>query len=1430
MKPLTSFSGLLGLMIFSVSSISWADPVISEFLASNDSELADEDGEFSDWIEIYNPDSTTINLGGWHLTDNATNLDKWTFPSTVLPAGGYLIVFASDKDRAVSGSELHTGFKLSSGGEYLALVKPDGTTKTSEFNPFPAQSEDVSYGLNTATMLVDSNATLRYTLTTPAPTWTNHDFDDSSWLGARSSDVGVVITECDTGSPDAVEIQNVSDSSVNTSGWYLVFGAGTSGNINDAEEFLAFLPSSIGAGGIQVYTENTGSLGNIAWDNAGARGWTMLCNNAGEVMDFVVWGYTEAELRTFNLNTVISSQSVQVTYTDIPWSGTPRASGNSTSNKIIRTGSRDSDTDNEWSFSSSATLGSQNSNISIPFTSFGQTRAQAGIGYEVGSGYENVLLTNLDTDTTQLWARFDFNLSDPSDISALTLKLRYDDGFQAFINGVSVANANDTNTSAGESGSYVDFDLSSYIGHLRTGNNVLAIRLINQSATSSDMLLLPELHAAVDSGSGNYTYLSEPSPGAINQGGAVNPGPIISEVTENPPPLTDSQNLTVTAHVQARNAAVNTVTLKYRVDYGSEVSLTMVDNGTNGDSIAGDGIYAAIIPASASGPGDMLRWTVIADDIGGEESRMPMQVDNTGNSQSPEYYGTVIAVQQSGAIPVMYWFTQNESASRTRTGARASVYYSNKFYDNIYVRQRGGATNNRSQKFDFNKGFPLYINADMPSVGEVNMNANGADSSYVRQTVGFNFFQEAGNAGCESFPVELKLNGTFDRVSILIEQVDEDYLKRNGYDDEGGELYKFVQRSNLNPGLNDATTGVERKTGDKNDLSSVVSFTNDLKQTSSTARIYSFYDNMDVQQFTNYMAVRSVLQLSDDVRKNFYMYKDAAGDGRWRMLPWDLDWSLGIVGSHGATRVEHPFFGTQDFPTADGANQWNRLYDVAFEDIEMQRMYLRRIRTLMDTHVKTSSTGSWFENRVDEIYYSMAGLSGPSSSGYSSLRNTEIPERRNDLHNQFTVSISGMSVVIPGSQPTNPNVVIDAVDYNPAGGDQDQEYIRLTNSESTEIDISGWSISSGVEFIFPAGTVIPRNGTLYVSPKLDKFVTRTSSPTGNEKRLVTGPYAGHLSSFGEDLILKNERGETVQTYNYSGNPSDAQRYLVVSEFLYNSPANPNAEFIEITNISTTETVSLTGVHFSDGIEFSFTGSSVTSLLPGKSVLVVKDRTAFEAAYGTGVSSLIAGEFTDGTSLNNGGEKVKLDDSTNSTIQSFTYMNTSPWPLASGSSLLLQNPSTRPDHNIPTNWAAGNIIGGTPAGASYLFDAWLTARGETDPLAIVDGWSEMASYALGRDIRGSDFTHTPKLETLNIDGSPAQYLTLETNIRNLGNTYVVPQVSTDLDFWDDAILGVDIELMSDSDNGDGTNTRKWRLSSPASPAKKQQFMRLRVLTP
>jgi hypothetical protein len=113
-----------------------ANPIISEFLADNESVQSDQDGDFKDWREIFNPDSDPVDLSGYFLTDNSTNLDKWVIPvTTMLGSNDFLLIFASGKDRAVAGQELHTNFRIDNSGEYLALVAPDGVTIVTEFAP-----------------------------------------------------------------------------------------------------------------------------------------------------------------------------------------------------------------------------------------------------------------------------------------------------------------------------------------------------------------------------------------------------------------------------------------------------------------------------------------------------------------------------------------------------------------------------------------------------------------------------------------------------------------------------------------------------------------------------------------------------------------------------------------------------------------------------------------------------------------------------------------------------------------------------------------------------------------------------------------------------------------------------------------------------------------------------------------------------------------------------------------------------------------------------------------------------------------------------------------------------------------------------------------------------------------------------------------------
>ena len=139
----------LALMIVSFSA-AISKPILSEFAASPGGETLDSDGEASDWIELHNVDSLPVDLSGYHLTDDESKPAKWRIPDGVrLEANGYLLVFASGKDRADPAAELHTNFRLARGGEYLGLIEPDGVTVAHEFEPgYPEQFSGDTFGVS----------------------------------------------------------------------------------------------------------------------------------------------------------------------------------------------------------------------------------------------------------------------------------------------------------------------------------------------------------------------------------------------------------------------------------------------------------------------------------------------------------------------------------------------------------------------------------------------------------------------------------------------------------------------------------------------------------------------------------------------------------------------------------------------------------------------------------------------------------------------------------------------------------------------------------------------------------------------------------------------------------------------------------------------------------------------------------------------------------------------------------------------------------------------------------------------------------------------------------------------------------------------------------------------------------------------------------
>ena len=1341
---------------------------ISEFMAANSSTLADEDGAFEDWIEIHNTSPTNASLAGWHLTDAAGNLTKWTFPATNLPPGGYLVVFASNKDRRTPGGRLHTNFKLSADGEFLALVDPTGTNLASQFAPaFPPQVPDVSFGLGleaTHTSLLTTGAPARVLVPSVLNggaalhySWTgatNDDtFDDSAWASAVTG-VGFSAGSSLVG-PTSMVVRFDFEAAPVTN---VILDSKPSGTRHDGLNLGAtWLASSTDAAsapvtrtGVMQFDANVGHQITLAphADFNSARGticlWVRTAGAVGPGQYGAILFDRRAGtfpgtgdllvmkddgtlfIQTGNGSANVNSFATTTTINDDHWHHVAylydQAASGFVALYVDGVLSKQQANSGAWSWSPTQEIELGRSydtfwrrlNGSLDdfriynrlLTGPELTQLVQGDG-GIAPGLLGTDLAGVMLNTNaSVFLRVPFVVADPSPFAFLTLRLRYDDGFVAWINGEEVARANAPDpldwdsaapTSHG-SGLADTLVIGNALGLLHPGTNLLALQGLNRSAGDPTFLLLPELSATTFAQeTTNGVYFTLPTPGAPNLGGATTPGPAITLVQHVPAQPADADDLAVTAHVAPTLYPLTNVTLSYRIMFDPEVTLPMFDDGAHGDGAAGDGVFGATIPAAASAPGQMVRYCVRATDTRANASRWPLFQDP---ANSPEYLGTVIANPAvTSDLPIWEWFAQNTASAHTRAGTRGALYLNGQFYDNIAIRQRGGYSQGaNAQKFDFNTGEHCFINDQVGRVEEANLNSNGADPAYVRQLLSFETYRRGGSPACQALAVLMRANGAADRVGLFVEQVDERFLDRNGFD-RAGALYKFPDRGDNLPMLADLAGGVEKKSRLDEDMSDLQAMVDALNLPTADQRRAWFFDHADMANLVNYVAARTITYEGDDQRKNVYLYRDTLGDGEWRIFPWDRDFSFGICCCGLTVPMPHPFFGDQAHHHPAGTGQWGKHWEFLFNDPLAREMCTRRIRTMADQLLQPPTvpigTGDLEQHALALMRPLVSHLGLSISNQVTNVFNF-IGIRRTDLYATFAatnLSQPATNRLIPLAQPANVVIPIVALECNPVSGNQAEEFLCLSNPAPFAVDLSGWKLAGAVQHTFPPGTVIPSGSMAYVARDKPAFRARATGPRGGQGLLVLGPYQGRLSARGETVRLVDTLGRVVHALTYPGAPSLPQQFLRLTELMYHPDMSEEFEFLEFKNISTNLTLDLTGVKITNGLDFQFSGSAVTSLAPGQTVLVVKNAAAFLGLHGGGFN--VAGAYAG--SLENGGERLRLLDPANEEILDFTYSNG--WePLTDGLgfSLVVRDEHAAPDAwNSASQWRASAALHGSP---------------------------------------------------------------------------------------------------------------------------------------
>ncbi|MCX8156686.1 MAG: lamin tail domain-containing protein, partial [Verrucomicrobiae bacterium] len=824
---------------------------------------------------------------------------------------------------------------------------------------------------------------------------------------------------------------------------------------------------------------------------------------------------------------------------------------------------------------------------------------------------------------------------------------------------------------------YESFDITSLRGALQAGTNVLAIHGLNVASNNVDFLILPELSYRTRLFTADrLRYFLQPTPGALNAFGTAALGARITDVRHAPAEQQPGQPLTVTAKVTPTFDAIQSVTLYYRIMFGPNVPVPMRDDGTGGDAVAGDGVFTGRIPGGLAAPGQMIRYYVQVQDASGVPSRWPLYEDPVN---SPQYLGTIVATNITTPLPVLHWFIENHTAAGTSAGAKGALYYLGEFYDNLTFNLHGQSSAGfpkKSYDVDFNPGHGFLWAPGQERVDDINLMTTYPDKAHMRNILAYETYRDAGSPYHFTIPVRVQTNGGFFGDYHLMENGDAGYLKRNGLDPRGA-MYKMY---NTFSSLTDTTIGIngnyaEKKTRKNEGNADLVEFLNGAVLQGGNARVAWIMDNVNLPAVINFLAARVVTADRDCCHKNYYFYRDTEGSGQWAMFAWDVDLSFGRSWTNTWTYWDDRV--TWDNPLFSGSN--NGFVNALFNIPQTRQMYLRRIKQLHFQLMQSSSTPRHllrYEKRVDELTALLApdaaldlakwGTWGQGQASSTCCVMTQ-PEAADIIKNNFLVNRrlfieQNAYVGYSGEMPAqSPNAVIQFFDGDPTplSGNQAQEYLCFTNPQPYALDVSGWRLRGGVQFTFEPGTVIPANSVLYVAKDLNAFRTRTVGPRGGQMLFVRGNYSGQLSAWGENLEVVDDTGRLVAVTNIPPNPSPAQQFLRVTEIMYRPSPWPGSnldsdeyEYIELANVSSNLTLNLLGVHFAEGIQFNFTGATITNLPPGGRLLLVKNAAAFAARYGAGLP--VAGVYTG--NLNNGGETLRLNDARGEKILEFAYDN------------------------------------------------------------------------------------------------------------------------------------------------------------------------------
>ena len=970
-----------------------------------------------------------------------------------------------------------------------------------------------------------------------------------------------------------------------------------------------------------------------------------------------------------------------------------------------------------------------------------------GVGFEYGSGYESLINLNVGSQMYDLngsvTIRIPFTVTEPEDFSALTLRMKYDDGFAAYLNGVPVASRNAPALLSWDSGAttshsdtqakiFEDINISSCLSALRRGDNLLAIQGMNYTVSSKDLLFIPELVAATADGWSSQFYAA-PTPGAAN--GTAIPARYVADTTfsvdrgfftdpfslviasgtpgaEIRYTLDGSLPTSTTGLVYADPLPISRTATVRAAAFKSGLIPTNVDTQTY---IFPADIWLPDVLDQAAPAGYPATWwiEITADyDMDPEIVNSPAYQDRMlGAMTALPVMSLVLPLDDMfGASAGLYTHPTSENPVwQWERATSVELIYpdgTTGFQVDAGIQIQGGASRTPSNspkhslRLVFKSGwgesklrYPLFGDGAAGTFDTITLragynnawihhNTSGGDQRSRAQYVHDQWIMAAQRAMGDPASHTMYVHLYINGIYWGLYTPTERPAEAFAASYLGGSPYDYD--------VLQGDDGLQVVNGDRTEWDALMAVVNNAALTPDQ-KYEGAKPYLDVDNFIDYMILNFYAGNSDWDSHNWYAIRNNATGEGFKFFSWDAERVLEGV--------------TVDISELDNAGMPSHIHKSLRAAAEYRLRFADRLHAFFfnDGALTPAANIARYEALAAEIDAAVIAESARwgdyRRDVYPSGTPTPIPLYTRDAQwvaektrilTQYFPQRSDVLVRLQGGVPAGqfvndglyPGVVAPRfVD----GGGSLRHGGEVPQGFSLTITAPAgdiWYTTDGTDPRLPGGGVNTDHAVLYAGP-----VALAANTTVVKARVLSGSTWSAL----DEAVFVTQAAPPVRISELMYHPADA----APAPSPESGYKDDDFEYVELVNMGA-ETLSLARVRLTGQVEFAF--SDATTLAAGGRLVVVADKAAFQARYPTVPESCIAGEYMG--HLSNSGGRLRLVSALGDDLQDFTYDDKwYPHTDGDGFSLVTQDLAQAPaTWTTKDGWRPSDLAGGAPAAA------------------------------------------------------------------------------------------------------------------------------------